>query len=182
MFIGDPRALMTGRDRRSLLIGALTGALIGLAAVCTSPTGPGPSGRLVGRTDCKAFGGASAGAAAVPTSSQECVEYDYDGRSLLRLKHVNAGFNCCPGTISADLDIFGGTVRITETESSSLCDCSCLYDLSYKITALPPGTYRLEVIGPYQPDSDPPLAFDIDLGRAASGSFCVGRTRYPWGY
>lgn len=171
---------MTGRHRRSLLIGALTGALMGLTSVCTSPTGPGPAGRLVGRTDCKGSGVVPAGPA--PVSSQECVEYDYDGRSLLRLKHVNAGFNCCPDTISADIDVSGRTVRIEETESSSLCDCSCLYDLSYEITALPPGTYRLEVIGPYQPDSDPPLTFQIDLGRAASGSYCVERTRYPWGY
>jgi hypothetical protein len=172
---------MTIRDRRSLLIGALTGVLIGLASGCAQ-TGPGPVGRLVSRTDCKGAISTASGAAVAPTSSQECVEYDYDGRSLLRLKHVNAGFNCCPGTISADIDVSARTVRIEEKESSSLCDCSCLYDLSYEIAALPPGTYRLSVIGPYQPDTDPPLSFDVDLGRAASGSFCVERTRYPWGY
>ncbi len=157
-------------------------ALASLAGSCASSSGPDPIGRLVSRTDCKSSGGASAGAASAPTSSQECVEYDYDGKSLLRLKHVNAGFNCCPGTISADIDVFGSTIRIEEKESSSLCDCSCLYDLSYEIAALPPGTYRLTIVGPSQPDSDPPLTVDVNLGHAASGSCCVERTRYPWGY
>jgi hypothetical protein len=157
-------------------------ALAYLAGSCASSAGPDPVGRLVGRTDCKGSMRTASGVVAAPTSSQECVEYDYDGRSLLRLKHVNAGFNCCPGPITADIDISGGTVRIEEKESSSLCDCSCLYDLSYEIAALPPGTYRLTVVGPYQPDTDPPLTVDVNLGHAASGSFCVERTRYPWGY
>jgi len=170
--------------KKARLPGLVSGmlALAFLAGSCASSSGPDPVGRLVSRTDCKGSGGAAAGAAAAPTSSQECVEYDYDGQSRLRLKHVNAGFNCCPGAITADIDISGGTIRIEEKESSSLCDCSCLYDLGYEIAALPPATYRLSVVGPYQPDTDPPLAFDVDLGRAVSGSFCVERTRYPWGY
>jgi hypothetical protein len=170
--------------RRTRFLLRLSGvlALVSLAAGCTSPSGPEPAGWLVSRTDCKGAIGSASGATAAPTSSQECVEYDYDGQGRLRLKHINAGFNCCPGTISADFDVSGGTIRIEEKESSSLCDCSCLYDLIYEIAALPPGTYRLTVVGPYQPDTDPPLSFDVDLGRAASGSFCVERTRYPWGY
>ena len=43
------------------------------------------------------------------------VEYEYDGRSVLRLKHVNAGFNCCPGTISADIQVEGGAIRVSPT-------------------------------------------------------------------
>jgi len=153
----------------------------GLAASCASPAGPGPVGRLVARTDCKDSGGAST-AAADPTSSQECVQYDYDGARLLRLRHINAGFNCCPGTLSADIDIAGGTIRIAERESSSLCDCNCLYDLTYEIAPLTPGRYRIVVHGPYQTEEDPPLAFDVDLDRAVTGVFCVERTHYPWGY
>jgi len=153
-----------------------------LAGSCASSPGPEPVGRLVARTDCKGSGGANTGAPAGPTSSQECIEFDYDGLSILRLKHVNAGFNCCPGTVSADIEISGGTIRITESESSSLCDCSCLYDLSYEIAALAPGVHRISVVGPYQPEEGPPLEFLIDLGHASSGSLCVQRTSYPWGY
>ena len=74
----------------------------------------------------------------------------------------------------------GGEIRIKEKESSSLCDCNCLYDLDYEFTGVAPGITRISVVGPYQPEGDPPLEFLVDLGGAASGSYCVERTRYPW--
>ena len=173
---------MSRKPRPFPFSGAVAWALIVLAGSCGPSSGPGPVGRLVGRTDCKGSGGVKTGTAAGPTSSQECIEYDYDGRGVLRLKHVNAGFNCCPGTVSADIEISGDTIRISESESSSLCDCSCLYDLSYEIAALASGVYRISVIGPYQPEEGPPLEFLLDLDQASTGSFCVQRTQYPWGY
>jgi hypothetical protein len=165
-----------------LLGGLLTLALALSDTNCSSPSGPEAAGRLVSRTDCKSFAALDTGTAAGPASGQECVEYDTDGRGLLKLKHINAGFNCCPGTISAAIDISVGFVRIKERESSSLCDCDCLYDLAYEIAGLTPGIYRITVVGPYQPEGDPPLEFSADLSQAASGSYCVERTRYPWGY
>ena len=162
-----------------LLAGALAVVLALLAEGCSSPSGPDPVGRLVARTDCKSFG--APGAAAASPSSRECVEYDYDGRGRLKLKHVNAGFNCCPGTISATVEVSNGDILIKERESSSLCDCDCLYDVDYEIAGLAGGTWRISVIGPYQPDGDPPLEFLVDLSQASSGSYCVERTRYPWG-
>lgn len=156
--------------------------LLFLSGSCVFSPGSDPVGRLVGRTDCKSSGGSNPGAAAAPTSSQECVEYDYDGKSALRLKHVNAGFNCCPGTISADVVAEGGEIRIKEMESSSLCDCSCLYDLDYEFVSVKPGIYRISVAGPYQWEGDPPLDVRVALIGAVSGSHCVERTRYPWGY
>ena len=167
----------------SLWPGAFASFLLALAAACASSTGPGPAGALIARTNCKDAGRPASGAAGTaPTSSQECVEYEYDGRSVLRLKHVNAGFNCCPGTISADIQVERGAVRVRESESSSLCDCSCLYDLDYEFTGVAPGYWRIEVVGPYQPEGDPPLEFVLVLDGASSGSHCVARTRYPWGY
>lgn len=172
-------------DRKRLISpipAAFAALLLALAAACASATGPGPTGELVGRTDCKSADRlTSGGAGAAPTTGQECVEYEYDGRSLLRLKHVNAGFNCCPGTVSADIRFEGGAIRIRESESSSLCDCSCLYDLDYEFTGVTPGYWRIEVVGPYQPEGDPPLEFVLVLDGASSGSYCVVRTRYPWG-
>lgn len=159
-----------------------TAALIVFTASCGSPSGPEPIGRLVSRTDCKSAGGAAVRVAGAPSSSQECIEYDYDGRGVLRLRHINAGFNCCPGTISADIEISDGELRITESESSSLCDCNCLYDLGYEMTRLTSGTWRISIAGPYQPEGGPPLEVLVDLSQASSGSYCVERTVYPWGY
>lgn len=166
----------------TILAGALALALASLAGSCSSPSGPDPLGRLVGRTGCKSFGAPAAGAATAPASSRECVAYDYDGRGLLKLKHVNAGFNCCPGTISATIEVSNGDILIKERESSSLCDCDCLYDIDYEIAGFAGGTWRISVVGPYQPDEGPPLEFLVDLSQASSGSYCVERTRYPWGY
>jgi hypothetical protein len=160
----------------------LAGFSVLLAVDCVTPSGPDPVGRLVGRTNCKNFGARDAGAAAAPTSSQECVEYRYDGRSVLTIKHVNAGFNCCPGTITADIRVEGGAIRIKESESSSLCDCNCLYDVDYEIANLAPGAWRISVTGPYQSEDDPPLEFFADLRGEVSAAFCVARTHYPWGY
>ncbi len=159
------------------------GVLLFLGGSCVSSTGAGPVGELVGWTGCKGSTGLSAPPMAdARAAGTECVEYEYDGRSVLRLKHVDAGFNCCPGTISADIDIDGREILITERESSSLCDCSCLFDVNYEIVAVAPGTYRITVVGPYQNETDPPLEFRVELSRAASGSYCVERTHYPWGY
>jgi hypothetical protein len=161
--------------------GALAAAWLLLAGSCLFSPGVSPQGRLISRTDCKSFPQTNSPASgSVRGASQECVEYIYDGKSVLRLKHVNAGFNCCPGTVSADIRVSGGEIRIKEKESSSLCDCSCLYDLDYEFTGVAPGIYRVSVVGPYQIESEPPLEFLVDLSGAASGSYCVERTHYPW--
>jgi hypothetical protein len=175
--------IMIGRRRQVFGLFAAFGALAlaGITASCVSPAGPGPVGTLTGRTDCKSFGAVTAGTLAAAGPGQECAEYGYDGSGLLRLKHVNAAFNCCPGAITADIEIAGGRIRIKEAESSSLCDCDCLYDLDYVFTGLDPGTYTIIIVGPYQVEGDAPLTFLVDLGGAGSGSFCVERTRYPWG-
>ena len=164
------------------LSGVVAGALFFLSSSCIFFPGTSPQGRLISRTNCKSSLPTNSQAAETSrVASQECVEYIFDGKSVLRLKHVNAGFNCCPGTVSADIQITGGEIRIREKESSSLCDCNCLYDLDYEFVGVAPGIYRILVIGPYQIESEPPLEFLIDLSGAASGSYCVERTHYPWG-
>jgi hypothetical protein len=176
---------MPGRRLSIFVLSAALGAVVTavLAASCGSPAGPGAVGTLAGRTGCKSFGAAAADARAVAASSagQECAEYDYDGSGLLRLKHVNAAFNCCPGTVTAAIEIAGDRIRIREQESASLCDCDCLYDLDYVITSLGAGTYMITLVGPYQTEGDAPLSFSVDLRGPTSGSFCVERTHYPWG-
>jgi len=163
------------------LSGMVAGALFFLSSSCIFSPGTPPQGRLISRTDCKSFPQPDSQAArSIRAANQECIEYIYDGKSVLLLKHVNAGFNCCPGTVSADIQISGGEIRIKEKESSSLCDCNCLYDLAYEFVGVAPGITRISVVGPYQPEGDPPLEFLVDLGGAASGSYCVERTRYPW--
>jgi|GEM_PF-635107 len=137
---------------------------------------PQPSGQMTGRTDCK-----SLEKAVVETpSDQDCIEYEYDGESTLLIKHVNAGFNCCP-EIATNVIIENNIITIEEIEIEGLCDCLCLFDMDYEVINLPPGAYTIRVEEPYFPEGDDPLEFQLNLDEAVSGSFCVDRSHYPWG-
>jgi len=64
-------------------------------------------------------------------SNWDCIEYEYNGGNLLTLKHVNAGFNCCP-VIGVDISVEDNLIMIVESEtydSLGPCYCLCLFDL-----------------------------------------------------
>jgi len=144
------------------------------------PEPPGPSGTLVKSSECKQF--TAAAAISEMPSDQDCLSYRYDGQGVLTLDHVNAGFNCCPGEISAEITIEGNTITITESEEGAYCDCNCLFDLEYRITGLDPGEYTIHVIEPYATGpEDEQLECTADLSTSPEGSCCVTRTHYPWG-
>ena len=136
-----------------------------------------PSGSVVGHTGCKDFDGRSA------PPDQDCMEWIYDGVSVLQIIHVNEGLNCCP-VIVADIWVDGDTITIEEIDSLYLggCYCLCLFDVDYEIVNLEPGEYRVKVIEPYVPLDQEPLEFTVDLREVPVGSYCVYRDFYPWGY
>lgn len=145
----------------------------------------GPIGRLIGSTDCKAHpvanGAESAPAGGTPPD-QDCLEYEYDGVSILLLKHVNAGFNCCPDSFAAEFHLAGDTIAIGETEwLTHPCMCLCLFDLDYEIVNLPPRHYTIKIKEPYLWEGAQVLEFTVDLSSSPSGNYCVYRDRYPWG-
>ena len=142
-------------------------------------SGVDPSGNLVDQTGCKVFGEELI---TVDSSTfLDCIEYEYDGAGLLTMKHINAGFNCCP-EFEIVFHFEGSVITIEQIELEGLCDCLCLFDLDYQIENLTPGEYTITVIEPYTQEWDDPLEFDVDLSEAGSGNFCVYRYIYPWGY
>ncbi|UCF06461.1 MAG: hypothetical protein JSV33_05390 [bacterium] len=141
-------------------------------------TPDGPVGFVIGYTDCK--GGPPPSDPFDITSDMDCIVYDYSWTGVLRLTHVNAGFNCCPGEIIADITISNDTITIVEGETESGCLCLCLFDVEYEIRNLPQGTYHLRIEELYVTASDEPLTCRIDLEAYPSCSFCVGRDSYPW--
>ncbi len=145
----------------------------------SDPVGPDPRGTLLGYGDCKLFDKEAADIQA-PGSDQDCIEYDYDGGSVLSLKHINAGFNCCPVKIMADIDIENHLIIIKESEAEAGCHCLCLFDVDYEITDLEPGEYTVRVIEPYVHEGDEKLEFTVDLSNPTSGRHCVHRRYYPW--
>ncbi|UCC43050.1 MAG: thrombospondin type 3 repeat-containing protein [Candidatus Zixiibacteriota bacterium] len=148
-------------------------------APCRTEQGS-PSGSIIDHTGCKSIPLGDP----VPDTSNDlsCIEWAYDGGSILTLNHVNAGFNCCP-IIAADIRFDGNTIIVEELDSleNGGCDCLCLFDVEYEITNLSPGEYRILVIEPYRWEGDIELDFTIDLSTAGSGVHCESRTHYPWG-
>jgi hypothetical protein len=144
-------------------------------------TGANPSGELVSSGDCKTFFRAPSQIDTPP--DMDCIEYQYDENYVLSIKHVNAGFNCCP-VILANIYIVEDSITIEEVDSLYMggCFCLCLFDVEYRITNLAPGRYRIRVTEPYRPESDDPLDFELDLFAPTSGSVCVSRSQYPWGF
>jgi len=140
----------------------------------------GPAGELVGHSPCGGFGRAAPADSIGP--DEGCFVYDYDGRDTLLLTHVNAAFNCCPTRLIGRVSFPGDTIRIKESEipEGGICDCSCLYDMDYRITGLGTGIYHVVFDEPYVSPPDAPLGATIDLSTAASDTVCVARTRYPW--
>jgi len=130
---------------------------------------------------CKTFAANAGLEAGFHSSNVECIEYEYDGEGHLILKHINAGFNCCPGEIGADFSVTGNMIYIEDWEKEQGCFCRCLFDLEYEILELEPGEYTIEVKGPYIVATDEELKFTVKLFGSCSGTFCVIRTHYPWG-
>ena len=60
-----------------------------------------PTGTLMEATQCKQFLANVSGQLDdyVPGQHEDCLEYHYNGANTLILRHINAGFNCCPGEI-----------------------------------------------------------------------------------
>ncbi|HUV30679.1 MAG TPA: hypothetical protein VMY05_06305 [Acidobacteriota bacterium] len=139
----------------------------------------GPSGSVVGYSTCKSL--LEEKPQGDPPLDQDCIDYSYGENYTLTIKHINAGFNCCP-VIAAEIDITDFTITINELDSViEPCACLCLFDVDYEIANLPPGEYRLIVIEPYRPFGDDELDVVIDLRNPTSGTHCVYRSEYPWG-
>ncbi len=113
-------------------------------------------------------------------SCVECVGFTYTGDAVLILTHMNAGFNSCPGSITADIRFQDSLIVIEAHERESGCDRLCLYDLHYRIERLRPRVYTLRIVQPYLRQGDEPLEFTLDLRAPVSDHWCVPRSGYPW--
>lgn len=113
--------------------------------------------------------------------NQSCVYYQYDpATKQLTLNHINAGFNCCPGTVYYNPTIGDSLITIHEFETSGLCDCSCLYDLNMILPNIEAQSFTVKFMEPYQ-HGQAELIFAIDLENDVEGYYCVSRDNYPWG-
>ncbi len=136
--------------------------------------------KMISHTECKHFDSRST--MPVISPSRDCVGYEFDGASVLHIKRTNAGFNCCPDSLTASVETHGSVISVDEIEwVSQPCRCLCLYDMEYDIDGMTAGTVTLQFNEPYLQEGDEILSITIDLAAEPSGSICVERSHYPWG-
>jgi len=170
----------TNRLRRSrgiansLLLCAILTGLGGCSTDAGGPvsTSPTPVATLVGYDGCQQ--------SLSPGPAIDCLEYNYTHGGTLRLRHIGAAFNCCPGEIYADITITDGEIVIDEKEKEHACRCLCLYDVDYTVKHLKAGKYEIRVIEHALLEHDEELICQVDLQVSPSGICCVERTHYPW--
>ncbi len=137
------------------------------------------SGKLISNSNCKSTLTDSDSVYLIDNVS--CAEYSYnDSSKTLSIKHINTGFNCCPGEIQCNISIVNDTILIRESETAMLCDCSCLYDLNIEVYGVDAKKYVIRFIEPYIGNQEQ-LIFEADLVSQNAGSHCVPRSDYPWG-
>jgi len=138
------------------------------------------TGTLLSNMQCKDFF-KSVSEGHITPDTLSCIEYSFNkADSILSLKHINAGFNCCPEELWCEITTKVDTIIIEEFEKSAMCDCDCLYDLNVILNGVIEGSYKIKMVEPYARDQEE-LFFEIDLQEKSSGSFCVVRKQYPWG-
>ena len=164
------------RMKRAVVVVAILAAMQVLSGCGDQQETMGVMGAMISHTDCKALSRSASAAAA----NQDCLVWQYNGQDTIQINHVNAGFNCCPGELSADITAENKVITIREKEREAGCSCLCLFDLTYQFQNLEPGRYTIQVVEPYIQASDPKLEFTVDLSAQPSGQYCVTRTHYPW--
>jgi hypothetical protein len=138
------------------------------------------SGKYLGHSECKS-GNIFFDKTMITSDTLSCVEYSFNNTlHKLTIKHVNAGFNCCPDSIYCTFSYGNDTIRIEEIEQKALCECNCLYDLNFELNGITSEKYNLKLIEPYIGDQQP-IYLKLDLTKDTIGSFCVTRKQYPWG-
>lgn len=135
------------------------------------------SGQLTNNSQCKR----ELKSTANTPDSLSCVEYTFDKTiNKLTIKHINAGFNCCPGDLYVITSLNADTIIIQEHATQAICNCDCLYDLDIELTGVEAKKYLVKFIEPYAIDQQE-ILFKIDLMNNIEGEFCVIRRLYPWG-
>ena len=115
-----------------------------------------------------------------PALEVSCINYSYDGDSILSLQHLNASFNCCPEKFSVAIEVKGDSLIIYEDELKHGCKCNCVFDLDISVHNLPADKYHVRIVEPYVNYAWPRLIFDLDLKKTTSGQYCVTRPEGWW--
>lgn len=136
------------------------------------------SGKIVSHSDCK---NDKSDSVLLISDSSSCADFSFDATTnRLYIKHINAGFNCCPDSLYCTVKVSNDTIIIQEFENEQLCNCSCLYDLDIEIEGVGSQKYQIKFIEPYCGNQEQ-IIFGVDFSVQKQGLYCVTRNQYPWG-
>jgi hypothetical protein len=139
----------------------------------------GISGSIINHSECKGLN--SGGLKSEYPDTVSCVHYNYDtANKTLTMKHINAGFNCCPEQIYCEISENNDTIIISEFEKEQSCNCNCLFDLDILLNGVEENIYFVRFIEPYVGGQEE-LIFQMDLTIGNENEYCVIRKGYPWG-
>jgi hypothetical protein len=142
-------------------------------------TYPGVSGTLTNHPECKSLRSPDLFLDIPDTIT--CIDYTYDDSThKVIMKHLNAGFNCCPGIISCSVTSSHDTIFIRESEQYQQCNCECLFDLDIVLAGVYKNKYKVVFIEPYT-EGQKQIIFEMDLTHVIAGEECFIRKQYPWG-
>jgi hypothetical protein len=146
-------------------------------------SGEEPAGTIDDYSGCKELTGTTESTLPFSADSSCIVVYTMPADSSLRIFHINTAYNCCVDALDGGFEFGEGTITITGREHppGGLCDCICLYDVSYTIHNLDPGPWTITFVEPYLPPGQEQLEITVDLSQAGSWTQCVHREGYPWG-
>lgn len=138
------------------------------------------TGKIIEYSGCKYENSKSATLTGDYGPDTSCVYYSYNFQDKkLTLNHINAGFNCCPGNLSCEIELLNDTIRIKEKEETADCDCNCLFDLTINVFNIESEKYWISIDEPYGGDQEK-IVFEIDLAINPTGEFLITRKGYPW--
>ncbi len=161
-------------------ITALISYLYQGGAALNCPSMPSQWGEMISYSECLSHAFRDA------PPDQDCIDYKYDGSSVLLLTHQNACFNCCPENILADVYVYNNTISIYEDETydpvGGPCPCLCLNNIDYQFTNIPPGEYTVRIYGLCLFEGEDFIETTINLASEPEGLYCITRTEYPWGW
>ena len=136
------------------------------------------SGKMLSFSDCKM--GKGKAEKLLINNKEECISYKYFPKTgVLYVKHINAGFNCCPNMEKIKYRrYYDSIISIDETGAIGLCACNCLFDVEYEFRGISRTRYEIRTSGPLAKY----IRAKINLKLKLSDTVCVERDFYPWGY
>lgn len=138
------------------------------------------TGQVISFTKCKNEYDSGYSAVITP-DSLSCIDYSFDKTNKkLTIKHINAGFNCCPESLFCNVSLAKDTIIVQELQKKNGCKCNCLYDLDIVLNGVQAEKYIIKFVEPFTNDQEK-LIFKMDLTKENQGLFTVIRKKYPWG-